>query len=92
VEQSQHVMPTATLAREDQLNPEQVRMVQRALGDKGYPTPVNGELDDRTRSSLMAFQRSQSLPVSGALDSRTVDTLGFAPTEVAPVRGTSDKR
>jgi hypothetical protein len=92
VEQSQLVFPAAALAREDQLSPEQIRLIQRTLADDGYPTPASGQLDNRTRSSLMAFQRSRSLPVSGHLDSMTVDALGVAPSEVAPVRGTSGDR
>ncbi len=86
VAKSQGIM-LATPERQDQLSPEQIRLVQRALTARGYSTPVSGKFDERTRSALMSFQKSQSLAVSGTLDSKTVDALGFAPTQVAPVRG-----
>lgn len=92
VARNQGVMSVPLLEREDQLSPEQIRLVQRALIAKGHAAPVSGKLDERTRSALMSFQRSLSLPVSGTLDSRTVDALGFAPSQVTPVRGPSDER
>lgn len=87
VARSQGVGSVALLEGEDQLSPEQIRLVQRALTAKGHAAPVTGKLDERTRSALVSFQRSQSLPVSGTLDSRTIDALGFAPSQVTPVRG-----
>ncbi|HTP24289.1 MAG TPA: peptidoglycan-binding domain-containing protein [Anaeromyxobacteraceae bacterium] len=92
VEESQHVMPTRLLESEDQLSPEQIRLVQRALADKGYSTQTTGRLDEATRSSLMSFQHAQALPVSGTLDSKTVESLGFDVNQVTPVRGPNESR
>lgn len=92
VEQNQRVGAPAMLDREDQLSPEQIRLVQRALADKGYSNPVNGQLDEGTRSSLISFQRSHDLPMTGTLDSRTVDALGFDARQVTPVRAPSESR
>ena len=87
VEESQGTGPARVLESADQLSQEQIRLVQRALVEKGYPTDVNGRFDEETRSSLMAFQRSQAIPVSGTLDSKTVEALGFDASQVTPVRG-----
>ncbi len=92
VERSQGVGHPPTVDREDQLNPEQIRLVQRSLAERGYAIDVTGRFDERTRSSLMSFQRSQDIPATGSLDARTVEALGFDPRQVTPVRGRAEGR
>lgn len=74
-----------------ELSPEQVRLVQRALADRGYPVDLSGVFDGRTRSALAEFQRARGLPADGKLDSNTIETLGIDPRDVMPVRGTDDE-
>ncbi len=70
------------------LSPEQVRLVQRALADRGYPVDLTGVFDARTQAALSQFQRARGLPAKGTLDHNTLETLGIDPRDVRPVRGT----
>ncbi len=79
--------PRAGVARPSDLSAEQVRLVQRALSDKGFSTELNGMWDDRTKSSLMSFQRSVSLAPTGNINAQTAEALGLDPQQVMPVRG-----
>lgn len=79
--------PRAEVARGSDLNAEQVRLVQRALSDKGFSTDLNGMWDDRTRNSLMSFQRSVNLAPTGHINAQTAEALGLDPQQVMPVRG-----
>jgi peptidoglycan hydrolase-like protein with peptidoglycan-binding domain len=88
--------PTASTARDtsgtwvaqgSDLSPEQVRMVQRALGDRGFPVELSGSYDPQTRTALSDFQRSRGLPSTGNLNSDTAAALGLDPNQVMPVRG-----
>jgi peptidoglycan hydrolase-like protein with peptidoglycan-binding domain len=72
------------------LSSEQVRLVQRALSDRGFAVDLSGSFDDRTQTALMDFQRARGLPATGNLNQPTVDALGIDPTTVMPVRGKSD--
>jgi len=74
-------------ARAEELSREQIRLVQRTLAAKGYRTDITGRFDASTRSSLASFQRENSLPVSGNLDEKTIEALGFDASQVRPVRG-----
>jgi len=74
-------------ARAEELSREQIRLVQRTLAAKGYRTDITGQFDESTRSSLAGFQRENSLPVSGNLDEKTIEALGFDASQVRPVRG-----
>jgi peptidoglycan hydrolase-like protein with peptidoglycan-binding domain len=74
-----------------ELSPEQVRLVQRALADRGYAVDLTGAFDSRTQSALAKFQRARGLPANGTLDSSTLETLGIDPRDVMPVRGTDDR-
>jgi hypothetical protein len=74
-------------ARAEELSREQIRLVQRTLAAKGYGTEITGQFDESTRSSLASFQRENSLPVSGNLDEKTIEALGFDASQVRPVRG-----
>jgi peptidoglycan hydrolase-like protein with peptidoglycan-binding domain len=70
-----------------ELAPEQVRLVQRALSDRGFAVDLSGAYDDRTQTALMDFQRARGLPATGNLNSPTVEALGLDPRDVMPVRG-----
>jgi hypothetical protein len=51
--------------------------VQRRLHAYGFDAgPVNGDFGSKTQAALAQFQRSQTLPVSGSLDSPTLNALG----------------
>ena len=69
------------------LLPEQVRVVQRSLADRGFAVDVTGTVDERTQTALMDFQRARALDATGQIDASTIDALGIDPREVAPVRG-----
>jgi len=72
------------------LSPEQVRLVQRSLAERGLVVNVSGTFDDRTHSALLEFQKAQSLPENGVLDDATLRALGIDPRDVTPVRGPAD--
>ena len=69
------------------LSPEQVRLVQRSLADRGFAVDLSGRFDDPTRQALSEFQRARGLPATGNLNPPTVDALGLDPRDVMPVRG-----
>ena len=69
------------------LQPEQVRVVQRALQDYGYNVALSGTWDDGTRAAVGSFQSANGLPATGALDSATSKALGVDPWAVTPVAG-----
>jgi len=71
------------------LSPEQVRLVQRSLVDRGFAVDLTGNFDDRTQTALMDFQRARGLPATGNLNAPTVEALGIDPRDVMPVRGTT---
>jgi hypothetical protein len=59
-------------------NASQVREVQEALKAQGHdPGPVDGTMGAQTQEALRAFQKSKDLPVTGQLDSKTIDELGI---------------
>jgi peptidoglycan hydrolase-like protein with peptidoglycan-binding domain len=69
------------------MSPEQVRIVQRALSDKGYVIEPTGSWDEGTRAALMSFQQARDLPQTGELDGSTSTALGVDPADVTPVSG-----
>ena len=91
VEANQGIRTSRDMAMAEEMSPEGVRLIQRALAEKGHATGVTGELDENTRSSLMGFQRENALPASGALDEKTVEALGLDVSQVRPVRGAEER-
>jgi peptidoglycan hydrolase-like protein with peptidoglycan-binding domain len=80
--------PTDTwVGQPSDLSPEQVRTVQRALVDRGFPIELSGAFDAQTRTAMGDFQRSRGLPATGNLTPDTAEALGLDPREVMPVRG-----
>jgi Putative peptidoglycan binding domain len=61
------------------LLPDQViANVQEALQEAGYYFgPITGSLSVETRAALANFQRDYGLPVTGAIDQPTIETLGL---------------
>ena len=72
----QNLPPTAeqkgvTLSKDETLH------VEQALQAKGYkPGTVDGVMDDSTREAIRAFQKDNSLPITGTIDDRTAQKLG----------------
>jgi hypothetical protein len=57
---------------------EVISNVQVALQDTGYYFgPITGSLDVETRAALANFQRDYGLPITGAIDQPTIETLGL---------------
>jgi Putative peptidoglycan binding domain len=57
---------------------EVITNVQVALQDAGYYSgPITGSLDVETRAALANFQRDYGLPITGAIDQPTIETLGL---------------
>jgi len=58
----------------------EIRKMQEILRDKGhYRGKVDGVLGLRTRASLRAYQKTEKLPITGQVDTRTADGLGLRP-------------
>jgi hypothetical protein len=65
----------------DLLPDEVIANVQVALQDTGYYSgSITGSLDGETRAALANFQRDYGLPITGAIDEPTVETLGLYQT------------
>jgi peptidoglycan hydrolase-like protein with peptidoglycan-binding domain len=79
----------STVVKPSALSPEQVRVVQRSLIDRGFAVDLSGEFDPLTRRALTDFQRARGLPATGNLNTSTVEALGVDPRDVMPVRGSS---
>jgi hypothetical protein len=57
---------------------ETIANVQVALQQAGYYSePITGSLDVQTRAALANYQRDQGLPVTGAIDQPTAQSLGL---------------
>ena len=57
---------------------DQVRSVQRALGDLGYdPGPLDGRLSPKTEDAIRAYQAANGLPRTGRIDEPTLRKLGL---------------
>jgi peptidoglycan hydrolase-like protein with peptidoglycan-binding domain len=74
--------PGANLSNEGPAvpHPNDVKSMQQTLLDKGhYRGKVDGVFGLRTRSSIRAYQKAESLPVTGHLDKETAGRLGVGP-------------
>lgn len=66
----------ATLAREQGLNREIIRDVQRQLKGLGFnPGSADGTFGEQTAAALRAYQQAYRLPVTGRLDETTVRSI-----------------
>jgi peptidoglycan hydrolase-like protein with peptidoglycan-binding domain len=58
----------------------EIKKVQETLCGKGYyEGKVDGVFGLRTRASIRAFQKAESLPITGQVDTRTAAGLGVRP-------------
>jgi len=65
-----------------------IRKAQETLNARGYKAgPVNGKLDETTRSALRAFQKSENIAVTGNLNPRTLTHLGIEDTSASAGAG-----
>lgn len=56
---------------------DHVRLVQRALRDRGVNLRVDGRFGSATRRAVVAFQRSAGIKVTAVVDSATARALGW---------------
>lgn len=64
-----------------------IQWAQTVLKERGFdPGPARGELNERTRSALSAFQKKSGIPVTGRLDDATVQRL-MQGRETSPTMG-----
>lgn len=64
--------------------------LKNALYGAGYDiNNVSPQMDDATRSALIAFQKDQGLNASGVLDDATKEALGMVAVRVAASSGSS---
>lgn len=72
-----------SVAKAADLNRDDVKKVQQSLIDKGYQSgSVDGVLGPRTRAGLRQYQKAESLPVTGRLDTETAGKLGVGPESI----------
>jgi len=58
----------------------EITKMQETLRDKGhYLGKVDGIFGLRTRAGIRAYQKAESLPITGQVDSRTAEGLGVRP-------------
>lgn len=58
----------------------ETKKMQQMLRNKGhYQGKVDGVLGLRTRASIRAYQKAETLPITGHVDTRTADGLGIRP-------------
>ena len=54
-----------------------VKSVQQALQTKGNdPGPIDGRMGHKTKAAIKAFQKANSLKVTGRVDKETAEKLG----------------
>ena len=82
--QPKHNIPEVMPSPESQgagaldLSPDDIRLVKEALKLKGHdPGPINGTMDSKTRQALREFQKANDLPITGSVDEKTANKLGF---------------
>ena len=68
------------------MSKDDMRMVQQSLKAQGFdPGSINGEYNSQTKAALRDYQKQHNLDASGAVDGRTLDSLGvvviFIPAE-----------
>jgi len=58
----------------------EVKKTQQALRDrKHYRGKVDGSFGLRTRAGIRAYQKAESLPITGQIDTQTAAALGVSP-------------
>jgi peptidoglycan hydrolase-like protein with peptidoglycan-binding domain len=81
-------IPGPRSSRPQELSQNDMRLIQRALQEKGYtPGNMDGRADEATRSAIRKFQQDQGIPVTGTVDEKTANQLGFRYTKNPTDRG-----
>jgi peptidoglycan hydrolase-like protein with peptidoglycan-binding domain len=81
-------VPAARGATQESTN--DMKLVQQRLREKGYdPGTINGTADETTRAAIRKFQQDQGVPVTGTIDERTANQLGFQYSKNPMNRGTA---
>jgi peptidoglycan hydrolase-like protein with peptidoglycan-binding domain len=61
-----------------ELSKNDMKLIQQRLQEKGYnPGNTDGTANDTTRAAIRKFQQDQGIPVTGTVDERTANELGF---------------
>jgi peptidoglycan hydrolase-like protein with peptidoglycan-binding domain len=82
-------VPAARGATQE-LSTNDMKLVQQRLREKGYdPGTINGTADETTRAAIRKFQQDQGVPVTGTIDERTANQLGFQYSKNPMNRGTA---
>jgi hypothetical protein len=82
-------VPAARGAAQE-LSTNDMKLVQQRLQEKGYnPGNITGTADDATRAAIRKFQQDQGVPVTGTIDERTANQLGFQYSKNPVNRGTA---
>ncbi|MBM3527363.1 MAG: peptidoglycan-binding protein [Alphaproteobacteria bacterium] len=68
------IAPTASTA----VSETTIKALQEALNKQGIAVPVDGTLNDRTRTAIRQYQSQHHLPVTGEPDTATLAKLGVA--------------
>jgi hypothetical protein len=71
-----HASGSSTSATVVELPPDEIRILQQVLVDRGFSVEVDGVFGPRTREALISFQRREGLQATGQIDARTVTALG----------------
>ena len=70
---------TSSLTQTEFISAESVRFAQTSLRDRGYYTgPINGVMNQATRTAIRQLQRERNLQPTGNLDLITARELGIA--------------
>lgn len=71
-------VPETRSGAAQELSVNDMKLIQLRLQEKGYdPGNVNGTADETTRAAIRKFQQDQGIPVTGTIDERTANELGF---------------
>jgi len=71
-----------------ELSQNDMRLIEQALQDKGYsPGTIDGMADDTARAAIRKFQQDNAIPVTGRIDERTANQLGFRYSKNPTERG-----
>jgi peptidoglycan hydrolase-like protein with peptidoglycan-binding domain len=80
----------ATRGAAQELSTNDMKLVQQRLQERGYnPGTINGTADDTTRAAIRKFQQDHGVPVTGTIDERTANQLGFQYSKNPTTRGTA---
>ena len=71
-----------------ELSKKDMQAVQQVLKEKGYDVSVDGTANNSTRAALRKFQENEGLVVTGMIDEKTANRLGFQMHSQSPA-GTS---